>query len=84
MSVDKNWPVQDAKAHFSEFLREAEKEPQIITYRGQPKFEVRLLPEAAKKAAVSNDGLPRWWLNAPTAPDFKLPPRRREKPRKVF
>ncbi len=33
----KHWPVQDAKARFSELLRAAEKEPQIITYRGKPK-----------------------------------------------
>jgi prevent-host-death family protein len=82
--MDKTWPVQDAKAHFSEVLREAEKEPQIITYRGQPKFEVRLLPEAAKKAASSEGGLPRWWLSAPKVPEFELPPRPREKMRKIF
>jgi len=83
--MDRSWAVQDAKAHFSEFLREAEREPQIITFRGQPKFEVRLLPEAAKKASGSPvDELPRWWLSAPNIPEFKLPPRKREKPRKVF
>lgn len=82
--MDKNWPVQDAKARFSEVLREAEKEPQIITYRGQPKFEVRLLSEVEKSTARFKGGLPRWWLNAPKAPDFELPPRKREKPRKIF
>jgi antitoxin (DNA-binding transcriptional repressor) of toxin-antitoxin stability system len=83
--MDRSWAVQDAKAHFSEVLREAEREPQIITFRGQPKFEVRLLPELAKKASDSAAGeLPRWWLNAPKVPKFKLPPRRREKPRKIF
>jgi prevent-host-death family protein len=83
--VEKTWPVQDAKARFSEVLREAETEPQIITYRGKPKFEVRLLPEAARKQSNNaGGGLPRWWLNAPKVPEFKLPPRRREKPRKIF
>jgi hypothetical protein len=82
--VDRSWPVQDAKARFSEVLREAEKAPQIITFRGQPKFEVRLLPEVARKVASAEGGLPRWWLSAPTVPEFKLPPRKREKPRKVF
>ncbi len=32
----KHWPVQDAKARFSELLREAGKEPQRITVRGEP------------------------------------------------
>jgi antitoxin (DNA-binding transcriptional repressor) of toxin-antitoxin stability system len=83
--MERSWAVQDAKAHFSEVLREAEREPQIITFRGQPKFEVRLLPGLAKKTSDSAAGeLPRWWLNAPKVPEFKLPPRRREKPRKIF
>jgi hypothetical protein len=46
---------------------------------------VRLLPGLAKKTSDSAAGeLPRWWLNAPKVPEFKLPPRRREKPRKIF
>ena len=81
--MDKVWPVQEAKARLSELLRAAENEPQQISFRGEAKFEVRLLPTAAKKAATEG-GLPRWWLNAPKAPDFKLPQRKREKPRKVF
>ena len=79
----KSWPVQDAKARFSEFLREAERRPQVITYRGEPKFEVRLIKKrasSAKKPATLAD----WWLSAPAVPEFKLPPRRREKPRKVL
>jgi antitoxin (DNA-binding transcriptional repressor) of toxin-antitoxin stability system len=81
--MDKSWPVQDAKARFSEVLREAESEPQIITYRGKPKFEVRLLKNAGAKSAKPKT-LYDWWASAPKVADFKLPPRRREKPRKVF
>jgi hypothetical protein len=81
--MDKVWPVQDAKARFSEFLREAEKEPQVITYRGKPKFEVRLIKGRTSKANKPAT-LADWWLSAPKVPEFKLPPRRREKPRKVF
>jgi len=81
--VDKGWPVQDAKARFSEFLREAESEPQIITYRGKPKFEVRLIKNGGSKKAKPKT-LYEWWASAPKVPEFKLPPRRREKPRKVF
>jgi hypothetical protein len=45
---------------------------------------VRLLPEARKKKTDKSAGLPRWWLDAPTVPEFKAPPRKREKPRKIF
>jgi hypothetical protein len=38
-----NWAVQDAKARFSELLRAAAKNPQVITYRGEPAYEIRKL-----------------------------------------
>jgi prevent-host-death family protein len=81
--MDKVWPVQDAKARLSELLRAAESEPQRISFRGEPRFEVRLLPKSAKKETKAG-GLPRWWLSAPTVPEFRLPRRKRDKPRKVF
>jgi antitoxin (DNA-binding transcriptional repressor) of toxin-antitoxin stability system len=82
-TMDNTWPVQDAETRFSELLRQVKKKPQIITYRGKPKFEVRLIKEkgAGKKKPRT---LPVWWLSAPTVPEFKLPPRKREKPRKIF
>ena len=82
--MDRVWPVQDAKARLSELLRAAENEPQQISFRGEPKFEVRLLPKAARKKGAASGGLPRWWLSAPKVPEFKPPSRRRDKPRKVF
>jgi prevent-host-death family protein len=82
--MDRIWPVQEAKARLSELLRAAENEPQQISFRGEPKFEVRLLPEAEKKKSTEPEGLPRWWLNAPKVPEFKLPPRKRDKPKKIF
>jgi prevent-host-death family protein len=82
--MDRIWPVQEAKARLSELLRAAEHEPQQISFRGEPKFEVRLLPEAEKKKSETTGGLPRWWLSAPTVPEFKLPPRKREKSKKIF
>lgn len=76
----KHWPVQDAKARFSELLRAAEKEPQIITYRGKPRAEVRSVEtEDRKKPKSLADAL----LAAPRVPEFRLPPRKREKPRKL-
>lgn len=74
------WPVQDAKARFSELLRAAEDAPQTITYRGEPKYELRVLAKSAARPRTLVD----WWLSAPKAVDFKLPPRKREKPRRVF
>lgn len=82
--MDKPWPVQEAKARLSELLRAAEHEPQQISFRGEPKFEVRLLPKTAKKKSAGSESLPRWWLSAPTVPEFKLPPRKRDKPKKIF
>jgi antitoxin (DNA-binding transcriptional repressor) of toxin-antitoxin stability system len=79
--MENSWPVQDAKARFSELLRAAEAEPQTITYRGEPKFELRLKPQASR--STKNTGLPRWWVTAPRVPEFKLPPRKREKMRKI-
>jgi prevent-host-death family protein len=77
----KHWPVQDAKARFSELLRAADKEPQIVTYRGKPKYEVRLRStEDTGKPMTLAEAI----LSAPRTPGFRLPVRRREKPRKVF
>jgi len=80
--VTKHWPVQDAKARFSELLRAAEKEPQTITYRGEPKFEVRAKTAQEQKVPHSK-GPPRWWVEAPKVAGFRLPPRKRERMRKV-
>jgi antitoxin (DNA-binding transcriptional repressor) of toxin-antitoxin stability system len=75
--MDKSWPVQDAKARFSELLRAAEEAPQTISYRGEPRFEIRLKTTAAKK----KKGLPRWWTQAPKSAAFRLPPRKRDRMR---
>ncbi len=81
--MDDTWPMQDAKIRFSEILQRAETKPQIITYRGKPKFEIRLVKEAGA-GEKKPQTLPDWWLSAPKVPEFKLPPRKREKPRKIF
>jgi antitoxin (DNA-binding transcriptional repressor) of toxin-antitoxin stability system len=75
--MTKHWALQDAKARLSELVRAAEKEPQIITYRGKPKVEVRAVnTEPSVKTKTLLDVL----RAAPRVPEFKLPPRRREKP----
>lgn len=79
--MTKHWAVQDAKAKFSELLRAAEREPQTITYRGEPKYEIRAVAPAERLGTEPR--LPRWWTEAPKVPEFKLPPRKRERMRKI-
>lgn len=63
--MDEIWPVQDAKARFSELLRQAETEPQIISYRGKPKYEVRLIEERP-------EGKPKRLIDALRACPYEL------------
>jgi antitoxin (DNA-binding transcriptional repressor) of toxin-antitoxin stability system len=79
--MSKHWSVQDAKAKLSQLLRAAEKEPQIITYRGEPKFEVRAKGAVEQNAAPK--GPPRWWLEAPRMKRGLKLPARSGKMRKV-
>ena len=74
-----NWAVQDAKARFSELLRAAEKGPQVITYRGEPAYEIRRIDPARRRKSFLEV------LQAcPKVPEFELPERNVERPRKSF
>jgi antitoxin (DNA-binding transcriptional repressor) of toxin-antitoxin stability system len=77
-----NWAVQDAKARFSELLRAAEKGPQVITYRGEPAYEIRKIDVAAaqKKRPMT---LLEALKACPKVPEFDLPERRHDPMRKV-
>jgi prevent-host-death family protein len=75
--------LQDAKARLSELLRAAEREPQIITYRGVPAAEVRSL-KGRKKTAPKVKTLLEALRSCPRVPEFELPERKREKARKIF
>jgi prevent-host-death family protein len=78
--MTKHWALQDAKARLSELVRAAEKEPQIITVRGEPKVEMRAVgAERQKKPMTLLEAL----LSAPRVSEFKVPPRKREKPAKL-
>jgi prevent-host-death family protein len=70
----KYWSARDARARFSELLRAAEKEPQIITYRGKPKFEVRAVAVKTKKEPKTLLDLMR--SAPPGFADLELPPRK--------
>lgn len=74
----KNWPVQDAKARFSELLKASLTEgPQVVTLRGVetavlvPMKEWRSLRERARP------GLKALLLAPPCRGDLKVPPRGR-------
>jgi antitoxin Phd len=79
------WPLQDAKARLSEVIRAAAIEPQHITLRGEEKAVVISSEEyeRLKKTKVSRTFY-EIWKSAPKVPGgIKLPPRKRERMRKV-
>lgn len=78
-----NWPVQDAKARFSELLRAvSEQGPQVITYRGEPTYEIRKLdPKTKDKNRLT---LVEALKMCPKVPEFELPERKVESPRAFF
>ena len=71
----KHWPVQHAKARFSELLRAAQKRPQRITVRGKP--VAVLLSDAEYRRQLGELERPKrtfaeWWKSAPRVPEFKV------------
>lgn len=78
------WPLQDAKARLSEVIRAAAEEPQHITLRGEEKAVVISSQEFRRLRKDKPDRtLYELWKSAPKVPEFKLPPRKRERMRKV-
>jgi prevent-host-death family protein len=76
----RHWALQDAKARLSELVRAAEKEPQIITLHGEPKVEVRAIRRKKSKRPMT---LLEALRACPKVPEFELPPRTWEPPRKL-
>lgn len=76
--MTKHWALQDAKARLSELVRAAEKEPQIITYRGKPKVEVRAVKPKRQKT-------PKTLLEVLQACPYELdiPPRTSDRDRDI-
>lgn len=81
--MDKVWPVQDAKARFSEMLRASEDGPQHITNRGEEKAVLISAEEYRRLKGGKERSLYEIWKSAPKVAEFKLPPRKRERMRKV-
>lgn len=76
------WPLQDAKARLSEVIRAAALEPQHITLRGEEKAVV-ISSEEYRRLRRPERSLYEIWRSAPKVPEFELPPRKRERMRKV-
>lgn len=85
--MTKHWALQDAKARFSEVVRASAKGPQHITLRGQPVAVVLSQEEFGRLSGLPSAQKTKTfyeiWLSAPKVPEFKLPPRKRERMRKV-
>jgi prevent-host-death family protein len=86
--MEKSWALQDAKARFSEVVRETARGAQRITLHGEETAFVisaeeyrRLKKKPPRKKAKSLYELLR---SAPKVPGFKLPERKYEPMRKVF
>jgi len=79
-----NWQLQEAKAMFSEVVKEADLKPQIITVRGK-ETAVILSFEEYKRLSSPKQTLFNFIQNSPLR-DMKLelPPRKIEKMREVF
>jgi prevent-host-death family protein len=82
--MDDAWPVQDAKARFSEMLRAAADTPQRITHRGEEKAVLISAEEYRRLLAKKPERtLYEIWKSAPKVAEFKPPPRKKERMRKV-
>jgi prevent-host-death family protein len=75
--MTKHWPVQEAKARFSEVLRAAETEPQHITYRGKEKGVLISAEEYRRLRKTPPDKtFYEIWKAAPRVPEFEIPRRK--------
>lgn len=78
----KNWPVQDAKARFSELLEACQTHgPQIVTRRGEETAVVVSAREWRRLAATAKPTLKELLLADHPRGDLMIPPRGRAKRR---
>jgi prevent-host-death family protein len=72
----RNWPVQDAKARFSELLETCiESGPQIVTKRGQEAAVLVPMAEWRRLTAASGTSIKEWLLAEGPRGDMNIPPR---------
>jgi antitoxin Phd len=84
----KNWPVQDAKARFSEFLQASLTDgPQLVTLRGSEAAVLVGMAEWRRLNARARPGFKTLLLSNEARADFTLPKRgklRRRKPQELL
>ena len=74
----KNWPVQDAKARFSEFLETCVREgPQVVTRRGEETAVLVPIQEWRRVCQLARPSLKALLLGDFARTDLKLPARGR-------
>ena len=79
----KSWPVQDAKARFSEFLETCLREgPQLVTRRGEAAAVLVPLSEWQRLTNAAKPTLKELLLTDFARADLKMPPRSRLRRRK--
>lgn len=85
MSVVLNsWPVQDAKARFSEMLETTIKQgPQLVTKHGRAAAVLVPVQQWEAMQAGARPSLKQWLLDRNGPFDLNIPPRGRLKLRKV-
>ena len=83
----KSWPVQDAKARFSELLETCLKDgPQLVTKRGTEAAVLVPLPEWRRLSRSARPSLKELLLSDDARAELIIPPRgqtRRRQPQKI-
>jgi antitoxin Phd len=81
----KNWPVQDAKARFSELLDACVSEgPQVVTRRGAETAVLVPIEEWKRLNNAARPSLKELLMTGEARMDFNIPPRGRAKRRTVI
>jgi antitoxin Phd len=79
--VGKIWPLQDAKARFSELVRAASKEPQFITLRGEEAAVLLSVDQYRRLKGGSSKTLVEVLKSCPY--ELEIPPRTTDRGRGV-
>ena len=79
--MGKIWPLQDAKARFSEVVRAASKEPQFITVRGEEAAVLVSADEFRRLKSGPAKTLAQVLQSCPY--ELEIPPRSRESGRDI-
>ena len=81
----KNWPVQDAKARFSELLDACVNEgPQVVTRRGTETAVLVPIDEWKRLNIAARPSLKELLLSDEARMDFNIPPRGKAKRRSAI